>query len=328
MVKKMDRISAVIPTYNSSRTIMKVIMSILDQVEEIIVIDDCSNDNTTLIVENLKKINNNIILIKNNEKLGLSGSIKRGLDYTTHETVLILHDDIVFFKNNLINKAIKLLSEINKKDNKVIGISFMYCIPNEIFKEYTFLQKVYSLTDYIISKRTEDVEFTIGYSVNAGKAIILPKYLIYKLKLYDNPVLKYGGEDAEASILLKRNGYKLLSMPAVQHLHIHKQSGVTYFLKKEILQGKISGTLARLYGIKESDAHLILFKLLVYSGLLVPNVNVLSLFLLIPIYINYIYRIYKFVGLDHGLLIVPFYKFFKDICLIYGFLYGYIRCKQ
>lgn len=74
-----DKISIIIPTYNSENTIEKCINSLIEQTYknlEIIVIDDCSRDNTLNI---LKKYKNNIILIKNKKNVGPGASRNKGL---------------------------------------------------------------------------------------------------------------------------------------------------------------------------------------------------------------------------------------------------------
>lgn len=62
-------VSIIIPTYNSEKTILRCLKSVLNQTYpniEIIVIDDFSNDNTVPIV--LKLNLKNLILIKKKQK--------------------------------------------------------------------------------------------------------------------------------------------------------------------------------------------------------------------------------------------------------------------
>ncbi len=73
-------VSVIVPAYNASKTINKCIDSILNQTLkdiEIIVINDCSQDNT---LEILKEYKNKIILIDNEKNLGPAGSRNKGLD--------------------------------------------------------------------------------------------------------------------------------------------------------------------------------------------------------------------------------------------------------
>ena len=55
--KKLLKVSVIIPTYNGSNTILRAINSVLNQTYsnlELIVVDDCSKDNTFEVVESLK----------------------------------------------------------------------------------------------------------------------------------------------------------------------------------------------------------------------------------------------------------------------------------
>ena len=57
-MKKQKELLIIMPAYNASNTISESIQSVLDQTYqyfELIVVNDCSSDNTKEIVENLKK---------------------------------------------------------------------------------------------------------------------------------------------------------------------------------------------------------------------------------------------------------------------------------
>lgn len=73
-------VSVIVPAYNAEKTIEKCLESLLNQTLkeiEIIVINDCSKDNTLKI---LKKYKNKIKLIDNKENLGPAASRNKGLD--------------------------------------------------------------------------------------------------------------------------------------------------------------------------------------------------------------------------------------------------------
>ena len=73
-------VSVIVPAYNAEKTIEKCIDSLLNQTLkniEIIVINDCSKDNTLKI---LKKYKNKIKLLDNKKNLGPAGSRNKGLD--------------------------------------------------------------------------------------------------------------------------------------------------------------------------------------------------------------------------------------------------------
>jgi glycosyltransferase involved in cell wall biosynthesis len=99
-------ISVIIPAYNEERHLARTLRSILRQtlstdVYEIIVIDDCSEDNTARVLELFSTV---VILLRNEKRLGLPGSLNRGIkrargkymvrldadDYVRHDYLSIL----------------------------------------------------------------------------------------------------------------------------------------------------------------------------------------------------------------------------------------------
>ena len=64
-------ISVIIPTYNREKTILRSVMSVLNQTYknlELIVVDDCSTDNTIDILKKIK--DNRLIILKHYENRG------------------------------------------------------------------------------------------------------------------------------------------------------------------------------------------------------------------------------------------------------------------
>ena len=67
MFNKQAKVSVITPSYNSSRYIEDTIKSVISQTYtnwEMIVVDDCSKDNTTKIVEEISKKDSRVKLIK------------------------------------------------------------------------------------------------------------------------------------------------------------------------------------------------------------------------------------------------------------------------
>lgn len=70
-------VSVIMPAYNSEQWISKSLKSVLNQTLkeiEIIVVDDCSTDLTTGIVENVKKNDDRIILIEQDKNSGVANA--------------------------------------------------------------------------------------------------------------------------------------------------------------------------------------------------------------------------------------------------------------
>ncbi|OCC15888.1 glycosyl transferase, group 1 family protein [Dissulfuribacter thermophilus] len=71
-------IAVVIPAYNESALIGKVIETMPEFVDHIIVVDDCSRDNTKEIVKRYQSTNPKITLIEHQENQGVGGAIVTG----------------------------------------------------------------------------------------------------------------------------------------------------------------------------------------------------------------------------------------------------------
>ena len=118
------KLSIIIPCYNESKTIEKIIDKVNSQEafnKEIIVIDDCSSDGTKEILLSLKdtKIN---LLITNNENYGKGYSIKKGIEAATGDLIIIQDADLEYDHNDY-EKLIKPI--IHGEADVVYGSRFV-----------------------------------------------------------------------------------------------------------------------------------------------------------------------------------------------------------
>lgn len=117
-----EYVSVIMPTYNSAATISFAIDSVFIQenIKELIIIDDCSSDNTEEIV-NAKIADNsyNIIYLKNNKNMGAAFSRNRGVELAKGEYIAFLDSDDIW-RYDKISKQIEL---IKKTDAIICGCS-------------------------------------------------------------------------------------------------------------------------------------------------------------------------------------------------------------
>ena len=118
----MKKVSFVIPCYNSSATIGKVIDEIKETMEkiekyqyEIILVNDCSPDNTFQVIENLCKEHNNICGINLAKNFGQHGALMAGFHQVTGDILVCLDDD----GQTPANEVDKLLDKIEAGDDVV-----------------------------------------------------------------------------------------------------------------------------------------------------------------------------------------------------------------
>lgn len=110
-----ELVSVIMPTYNRAKTIERAINSILKQTYknlELIIIDDCSNDNTIDIINSIK--DSRIRMIKLNENKGANYARNCGLNLAKGEYITFQDSD----DESILNRIEKLLSfcKYNKCD--------------------------------------------------------------------------------------------------------------------------------------------------------------------------------------------------------------------
>lgn len=90
----MPKVSVIIPTYNRAEYLNKAIASVLAQTFEdfeLLIVDDCSSDNTSRVVENIT--DTRIRYIRNNSNRGIAAVRNIGIKNTRGEYIAFLDDD-------------------------------------------------------------------------------------------------------------------------------------------------------------------------------------------------------------------------------------------
>lgn len=106
------------PAYNAGNTIYESIQSVLAQTYkhfELIVVNDCSSDNTKGIVENFIRSDSRIKFIDKVVNEGVASARNTGLDHAQGEFVAFLDSDDLWCKDKL-KKQVELLNEYPNVD--------------------------------------------------------------------------------------------------------------------------------------------------------------------------------------------------------------------
>lgn len=100
-------VSVVLPAYNEEEDIEKCLKSVINldyRKKEIIVVDDCSTDNTVNVVK--KYLNRGVKLIQHKKNSGVAAARNTGIKKAKGEILIILNADVVLGKDH-IKKILK-----------------------------------------------------------------------------------------------------------------------------------------------------------------------------------------------------------------------------
>ena len=128
-------VSVCIPAYNGERFIKYAIASVLTQTFtdwELIICDDCSNDNTAKIVDSFS--DSRIRFYINPKNLGISANFNRCIEFSKGNYIYIFAQDDVMCSTNL-EKKVKLLNE-NPKVGMVYSNAYKIDEKGEIVCKY------------------------------------------------------------------------------------------------------------------------------------------------------------------------------------------------
>jgi glycosyltransferase involved in cell wall biosynthesis len=118
-------VSIILPTYNRGKIINSCIDSVLNQTYdkfELIVTDDCSTDETRLVVTELAKSDNRIKYFKNEKRMGLPGNRNSGLSKARGKYVFFIEDDIIV-EPKCVEFLVGAINKISAKGEMVGGIT-------------------------------------------------------------------------------------------------------------------------------------------------------------------------------------------------------------
>lgn len=173
------KVSVVITSYNYDKYIKDAIESILNQSYsdfELVIIDDCSTDNSVKIIKQFE--DERIKFIQNEENLGLKNSMQKAISYCSGEWIAFLESDDLWLPDTLE----KRLACAEKYPQ--VGIIF-----NDVleFGDEDWLLAVKNNFDRvrkILSKKT--FPKNIFYDINVHNLILTFSSVMIKRELFEN----------------------------------------------------------------------------------------------------------------------------------------------
>ena len=246
----MAKISVAMTTYNGSKYIIKQLDSLKNQsrkIDELVICDDCSTDNTVELVNDYIKSNNlegwNIYSNENN--LGFINNFKQAIKKTTGDIIFLCDQDDEW----CVNK-ISTMTDIIEKNDQVKLLSCSLAFIDENSKPYT-PSNIPSWYQKMISTSPEEItpiDFISICNTNFAPGCtmcftreICDKYcnMDYEYELFHDWLL--------ALIASVDNGYFHLNKPLINYrIHSSNAIGVSKAKKSEDAQQQLS----RLKGLK------------------------------------------------------------------------------
>ncbi|MEK6872620.1 MAG: glycosyltransferase [Nanoarchaeota archaeon] len=196
--KKNYSVSFIVPAYNEESTVKETIKHIFDidyDIKEVIVINDCSTDNTKKIVEKLLEKYSNLKLINNEKNLGKAGGLNKGWKVANGELIAVVDADSFPQKDSLK----KMVGFFDDED-----VGAVTC-PVLVRNKNKFWEKLQAIEYIAISFGRKLLEYVDAIYVTPGPLALYRKKALEDINGFDNDNLT---EDIEATWHLAHNGWK------------------------------------------------------------------------------------------------------------------------
>jgi len=214
------KLSIIIPVYNESKTILKILDKIkkvkIPIKKEIIIVDDFSKDGTRKILKKIK--DKNIKIYFHNKNLGKGSTIKTGINNSGGDLIIIQDADLEYDPSDYK----KLIKPILDGKTKVVYGSRFLKNNKKIYNIYYFGNKILSfLTSIIYLTKITDMETC--YKVFDSKLI---KKMNIKSKRFDF--------EPEITSKLLKNNIKILEVP-ISYFPRRKSEGKKIRIKDGVI---------------------------------------------------------------------------------------------
>lgn len=214
----MPQVSIIIPVYNAEQYIAKTVESIINQNFqdwELILVDDCSTDNTNAICKSLVEENNRVRYIRQPKNGGPSVARNSGIDSASGKYLAFVDSDDTI-------EADYLTTLIHAAETNDVDV--VWCNYYEVFHDKTVKQS-HLLTEHIVSGREAVVLF-----FNRGRAGLGCMWnKLYRRDFIESHHCRLNpnrvhGEDWEFNITVFRHGAKVLPISDCLYHYIRQNA--------------------------------------------------------------------------------------------------------
>ena len=252
----------VICAYNDEEYIERVVRAAVAQDlpgREIIVVDDCSSDGTSRILEGIS----GITLLRNERNMGLGATLTRGFQATTAPIVMSLHSDCLLGDPSWMSRMVRLF------DDTTVGA----VVSQRSYPRRDLLPLGARLFDAVCPQQLKAKSGGAPMEIDffRGKADAYRREVIEKLGGWDRAFFT-AGEDTDLSIKMRAAGYRILLHPeaSVEYIFSSRQKTIGGGLSKALLYGQTAALLYRRHRYDGLQTRTYLWCLLSLLCLLLP----------------------------------------------------------
>ena len=196
------KLSIIIPCFNEEKTIEKIVAKVLmfkTLEKEIIIVDDCSTDNSREIIKKICKNNSEVQLIFQDVNLGKGSAIRKGFEKASGDILLIQDADLEYDPTDYD----KLIQPFLETDADVVyGSRFLggKYVRLHFFWHYVANKFLTLITNIVTNLNMTDME--TGYK-------------LFKKKTIESITLKENSFSIEPEITVKlaKKGYVFYEVP-------------------------------------------------------------------------------------------------------------------
>lgn len=251
-------ISIIIVNWNADHQLHDCINSIKQYhkslVEQVVIVDNASTDNSLSLVESLTNLPFDLKIIRNNQNRGFAAACNQGAAIATAKYLLFLNPDTLLFENSLENPY----RHIENPSNQNIGIIGIQLIDESgnisrscarfptlaMFTIQIFgMDRLGFLSKYNIHMKDWEHNTTQPVDHVIGAFYFIKKTLFKKTKGFDERFFVYL-EDLDLSLKVKKTGAEIIYLTDAQAFHAGggtsrnvKATRLFYSLRSRVLYG-------------------------------------------------------------------------------------------